>query len=284
MTKFKKLAKGGSVVDVINAAGLDSSFNSRKKLAQELGIKDYKGTVEQNLYMSDILHSEYGDDKNFINRLESIEHSSKSNESKQSTKYTPIPERSKYRPPVKEMPKEDAGFSPLFLKSGQVSGGSKYNSQPSEAERVTQEMEAKGFRFTPSMREKEGQTYDWYERNVKNPLENKGVNTDAIEFGVNGAATIASGAGLVSAIKNAPVMARNIGRLAMKGKIGKGVRAATRSLLNNVESAKISSFNELPKGITFIKNVKNPNLIPLMKRTTVIKNVNKPNIVTRFKK
>lgn len=35
--------------------------------------------------------------------------------------------------------------------------------------------------------ENQGKKYSWYERNIKNPLENKGINTDAIEFGLDGA-------------------------------------------------------------------------------------------------
>jgi len=40
-----------SVVDFMNSKGLKSDFNTRKSLAQQYGIKDYKGTAEQNMQL-----------------------------------------------------------------------------------------------------------------------------------------------------------------------------------------------------------------------------------------
>ncbi len=40
---------GGSVVDYMNKKGMDSSFGNRKKLAKKYGIKNYKGTANQNI-------------------------------------------------------------------------------------------------------------------------------------------------------------------------------------------------------------------------------------------
>lgn len=40
-----------SVVDFMNNKGLKSDFNTRKGLAQQYGIKDYKGTAEQNMQL-----------------------------------------------------------------------------------------------------------------------------------------------------------------------------------------------------------------------------------------
>lgn len=40
--------KGNSLVDYLNSIGKDSSFNARKKYAEQYGIKNYTGTAEQN--------------------------------------------------------------------------------------------------------------------------------------------------------------------------------------------------------------------------------------------
>ena len=42
----------GSVIDVLNMAGQDSSFAARKQLAQEYGIQGYAGTAQQNQELS----------------------------------------------------------------------------------------------------------------------------------------------------------------------------------------------------------------------------------------
>lgn len=44
----KPKASGGSVVDYLNAKGINSSFANRKKLAAKHGISNYKGTASQN--------------------------------------------------------------------------------------------------------------------------------------------------------------------------------------------------------------------------------------------
>lgn len=41
--------QGNSIVDYLKSIGVDSSYNNRKKLAKENGIKNYSGTAEQNL-------------------------------------------------------------------------------------------------------------------------------------------------------------------------------------------------------------------------------------------
>lgn len=38
-----------SIVDLLKALGLDSSFKHRKQLAQEVGMTSYEGTAEQNV-------------------------------------------------------------------------------------------------------------------------------------------------------------------------------------------------------------------------------------------
>ena len=48
---------GYSVVDYLKSVGQASDFASRKKLAEQLGIKDYRGTADQNLKMLDMLRS-----------------------------------------------------------------------------------------------------------------------------------------------------------------------------------------------------------------------------------
>lgn len=42
------LPQNGSVVDLLNAAGQDSSFAARQQLAQQFGIQGYTGTAQQN--------------------------------------------------------------------------------------------------------------------------------------------------------------------------------------------------------------------------------------------
>lgn len=60
-----KLADGGgytgsSIVDYLNAMGIDSSKSSRKQLADQWGIKNYTGTAAQNLALLDVLRSGQG--------------------------------------------------------------------------------------------------------------------------------------------------------------------------------------------------------------------------------
>lgn len=47
--------KGSSIVDGLNSVGYDSSFESRKQLANKLGIANYTGTAEQNTKMLSLL-------------------------------------------------------------------------------------------------------------------------------------------------------------------------------------------------------------------------------------
>ncbi len=46
---------GGSVVDWMNANGMNSSFDNRARLAKELGIENYTGTAEQNAKLLELL-------------------------------------------------------------------------------------------------------------------------------------------------------------------------------------------------------------------------------------
>lgn len=46
---------GNSIVDGLNSVGYDSSYASRKALAEKLGIANYTGTAEQNLKMIELL-------------------------------------------------------------------------------------------------------------------------------------------------------------------------------------------------------------------------------------
>ena len=45
-----------SVVDNLKIMGQDTSFSNRKKLAEQAGIPDYKGTAEQNAALNKWLH------------------------------------------------------------------------------------------------------------------------------------------------------------------------------------------------------------------------------------
>ena len=47
--------KGESIVEALNEINVDSSFTYRKKLAAINGIKDYKGTAEQNIKLLKLL-------------------------------------------------------------------------------------------------------------------------------------------------------------------------------------------------------------------------------------
>jgi len=44
-----------SIVDLLKSRNKDSDYNSRKQLAKKLGIKDYRGTADQNINMIEIL-------------------------------------------------------------------------------------------------------------------------------------------------------------------------------------------------------------------------------------
>lgn len=48
---------GYSIVDYLKSIGQASDFASRKKLAEQFGIKDYRGAADQNLKMLDMLRS-----------------------------------------------------------------------------------------------------------------------------------------------------------------------------------------------------------------------------------
>lgn len=48
---FAKLNTNTSVVDYLKSQGKDSSYSARKKIAQELGIKNYSGSDTQNIQM-----------------------------------------------------------------------------------------------------------------------------------------------------------------------------------------------------------------------------------------
>jgi hypothetical protein len=49
---------GYSIVDYLKGAHVDSSFKNRAKIAATLGIKNYRGTAEQNLQMLRMLRSD----------------------------------------------------------------------------------------------------------------------------------------------------------------------------------------------------------------------------------
>ena len=51
---------GNSIVDYLKSTGQDSSFSSRKKIAENLGIKNYTGTASQNTQMLNTLRSGSG--------------------------------------------------------------------------------------------------------------------------------------------------------------------------------------------------------------------------------
>lgn len=47
--------KGDSIVDYLNSIKVDSSFNNRKKLASQYGLKNYSGTASQNKTLLDTM-------------------------------------------------------------------------------------------------------------------------------------------------------------------------------------------------------------------------------------
>lgn len=49
--------KGSSIIDYLNSIGTDSSFAHRAKLAEQHGIRNYKGTAAQNLELLNTLRS-----------------------------------------------------------------------------------------------------------------------------------------------------------------------------------------------------------------------------------
>lgn len=54
----QKLNVDTSIVDYLKSVGQDSSYQARKKLAQQLNIPNYKGTAEQNTSMLNMLKTE----------------------------------------------------------------------------------------------------------------------------------------------------------------------------------------------------------------------------------
>lgn len=55
VTYLKADYKGNSIVDALKSIGVDSSYAYRSKLAEVNGIKNYKGTPEQNTQMLNLL-------------------------------------------------------------------------------------------------------------------------------------------------------------------------------------------------------------------------------------
>lgn len=51
MTGADKLNWRTSIVDLMKLIGVDSSYENRKELAQELGREDYSGTAEDNIWL-----------------------------------------------------------------------------------------------------------------------------------------------------------------------------------------------------------------------------------------
>lgn len=49
---------GPSIVDALKSVGLDSAYSNRKTIAETNGIKNYKGTAEQNLKLLDLFKKE----------------------------------------------------------------------------------------------------------------------------------------------------------------------------------------------------------------------------------
>ena len=47
----KPLAGGTNLVDLMKLVGIDSDYESRKLLAQELGRADYSGSAEDNVWL-----------------------------------------------------------------------------------------------------------------------------------------------------------------------------------------------------------------------------------------
>lgn len=82
-TPKKKTSSSGfvSIVDYLNSVGEDSSFANRKKLAEKHGIRNYKGTAEQNLKLLDLLKKS----KTSTKKSTTKKSSSKSSSSKKKT-------------------------------------------------------------------------------------------------------------------------------------------------------------------------------------------------------
>lgn len=87
--------KGDSIVDYLNSIKADASFNNRKKLASQYGVKNYSGTAIQNKALLDAMRkgkaavpkSNYKGDS-LVDYLKSIkEDSSFANRNKLATKY-----------------------------------------------------------------------------------------------------------------------------------------------------------------------------------------------------
>lgn len=87
--------KGDSIVDYLNSIKVDSSFNNRKKLASQYGVKNYSGTASQNKSLLDAMRkgivsvpkSNYKGDS-LVDYLKSIkEDSSFANRKKLAAKY-----------------------------------------------------------------------------------------------------------------------------------------------------------------------------------------------------
>ena len=87
--------KGDSIVDYLNSIKVDSSFNNRKKLASQYGLKNYSGTASQNKALLEVMRkgkvsvpkSNYKGDS-LVDYLKSIkEDSSFANRKKLAAKY-----------------------------------------------------------------------------------------------------------------------------------------------------------------------------------------------------
>ncbi|MFA7745094.1 N-acetylmuramoyl-L-alanine amidase [Salinicoccus roseus] len=63
VSQSKRPVNNLSIVDFMEAHGMDSSFSNRKKLAQQFGINGYSGTANQNIELLKKLNASDGDSK-----------------------------------------------------------------------------------------------------------------------------------------------------------------------------------------------------------------------------
>jgi hypothetical protein len=84
-----------------------------------------------------------------------------------------------------------------------------------------------------------GKSYGWMDRNITNPLEKQGVNTDAFYKGLEGASYITGAGELASGIRSLPAILRATNQSAIKSaNVIKGLVAARKNpdMLNTVKT------------------------------------------------
>lgn len=260
--RLRRLEEGGSIVDYMKAAGLDSSKQARKEFAKVYNIANYTGTKDQNIKMlnalrnsinntkvssvqnDEIVNPETGEveyaatrqydpiaterQKNRINATyEKLQSSNIPNRRQQNNQSISTPTKKVVTPqPTQKVEQTEAPYRSGYRDMQEKMTN---NNTATDSSKTMENKPAQSnldYIYANSRKDinvpkQQDKTYNWYERNVRNPLDLKGVNMDAMEFGLKGAAAVTGGNKIVQVAKLAtrmPAMLRLVKNSVEKSK------------------------------------------------------------------